>query len=193
MLDDLVGRSESESLELLGEVVGYQPVTDMPSQLIDRGVVERFDGCFLDGSHHTFGLAVGPRMIGLGQPVLDAILLADTPEDVWERQACAAFELGELDAVIGKHGVDFVRHRFDQGFQKAGSDQFGGSAIYASEDQLGCAVDSDIQVRFAFLMAQFGNVDVEVADLVGFELLRLLAVGLGQLTDPMALQAAVQG
>ena len=35
-LDGLVGCFESERLELLGEVVGGEPVADVPSQLVDR-------------------------------------------------------------------------------------------------------------------------------------------------------------
>jgi len=44
--------------------------------------MEGFDGRFLDGAHHPLGLAVGPRVVGLGQPVLDVILEADPLEDV---------------------------------------------------------------------------------------------------------------
>lgn len=44
--------------------------------------MEGFDGRFLDGPHHAFGLAVGLGMVGFRQPILDAILLGDTTEDV---------------------------------------------------------------------------------------------------------------
>ena len=87
--DGFIWCFEPESLELLGKVVGYQPVTDVPRQLGDGRVVEGFDGRFLDGPHHAFGLAIGPGMVGFGQPMRDAILLGDTPEDVREDQTRA--------------------------------------------------------------------------------------------------------
>lgn len=40
---------EAERLELLGVVVGEQPIPDMASQVVDRGVVERTHGRILDG------------------------------------------------------------------------------------------------------------------------------------------------
>jgi len=38
------------------------------------------DSGFLEGAVHPFDLAVGPRMVRLGEPVLDAMLAADTVE-----------------------------------------------------------------------------------------------------------------
>ena len=40
------------------------------------------DSGFLEGAVHPFDLAVGPRMVRLGEPVLDAMLAADTVEHV---------------------------------------------------------------------------------------------------------------
>jgi hypothetical protein len=59
----------------------------VPSQLIVAVVMEAFDGGVLDGPVHPFDLAVGPRMIGLRQPVLDAIPEADAIEHL-EAQPC---------------------------------------------------------------------------------------------------------
>lgn len=44
--------------------------------------MEGFDGRFLDGSDHAFSLTVGLWVVGLGQPVLDAVFQADPLEDV---------------------------------------------------------------------------------------------------------------
>jgi hypothetical protein len=43
------------------------------AQLIVGLVVEAFDGCFLDCPVHPFDLAVGPRMLGFGCPVVDIV------------------------------------------------------------------------------------------------------------------------
>jgi hypothetical protein len=61
LVDGFVWRSELQRLELLGEVAvaGDEPVTDVPSQLLDRRVVEGFDGRFLDRPDHALGLSVG--------------------------------------------------------------------------------------------------------------------------------------
>jgi hypothetical protein len=48
--------------------------------------VEDLDCGVLDRAVHSLGLAVGPRVIGLGQPVLDAVLHADSVEDVGPRK-----------------------------------------------------------------------------------------------------------
>jgi hypothetical protein len=32
-----------------------------------------FDGCVLDGAVHPFDLTVRPRMLGLGQPMIDIV------------------------------------------------------------------------------------------------------------------------
>src|SRR3546814_19234133 len=66
------------------------PVADMAAQFIDRRVTEGFDGGLLDGAHHPFGLAVGPWVIGLGEAMLDAVLLADTAGDMADPSQWAA-------------------------------------------------------------------------------------------------------
>lgn len=43
-----------------------EPVADVSSQFVDRGIVKGFDGRFLDSAHHAFGLTVGPGMVRLG-------------------------------------------------------------------------------------------------------------------------------
>jgi hypothetical protein len=65
--DGLIGCLEAQCLQLLGKVVSDQPVADMAAQLVDRRVMERFDGGLLDGAHHPFGLTVGPWVIGFGE------------------------------------------------------------------------------------------------------------------------------
>ncbi|ESY52262.1 hypothetical protein X744_29585 [Mesorhizobium sp. LNJC372A00] len=73
---------------------------------------------------------------------------------------------GELDAVVGKHGVDFVGHGRDQPEQELFRDGDGGLLVQLDEGELRGAVDSDEHVQFALLGPDLGNVDVEVADRV---------------------------
>jgi hypothetical protein len=58
-----------------GEVVGGDEVSEMPNELIVRFVVISFDGRVLDCPVHPLDLSIGPRMIGLGQPMLDPVLM----------------------------------------------------------------------------------------------------------------------
>src|SRR3546814_17567619 len=80
LFDGLVGCLEAQSLQLLGEVVSDEPVADMAAQFIDRRVTEGVDGGLLDGAHHPFGMAVGTWVLGLGEAMPDAVLLAATAE-----------------------------------------------------------------------------------------------------------------
>lgn len=66
-----------------------------------------------------FSLAVGPRVIRFGQPMLDTVLPADVLEDMDEpAPVLAALRLNELNAVVGQHGVDIVWHGPDQGLEE---------------------------------------------------------------------------
>jgi len=80
--DGFVGGEASKGLQPLGEVVSAQEGGEMLPQLVVVVVVVAFDGGLLEGPVHAFNLAVGPRVVGLGQPVLDAVLPADAIEQV---------------------------------------------------------------------------------------------------------------
>ena len=69
-------------LQSPGEVVGGDEVGEMPNELIVGFVMISLDGCVLDCPVHPLDLAVRPRMIGLGQPMLDPVLTTGTVEGV---------------------------------------------------------------------------------------------------------------
>ena len=70
----------------------------------------------------------------------------------------------------------------------------GGLLMQFDEGELRGAVDGDEHVQLALLGPHLGDVDVEVADRIGLELLlrRLVAFDIGQAADAVALQTAVQ-
>ena len=82
-------------------------------------VMEAFDGGVLDGAVHPLHLAVGPRVLHLGEAMLDPVLPAPHVEHVRHVPSCRTIGVargkGELDAIDGKHGVDLVGHGVDQG------------------------------------------------------------------------------
>ena len=98
-----VGRESLEGLESSGEVVGSEEVGQVRFELV-MGVVEvLLDGGVFDGSVHAFDLPVGPRVVGLGEPVFDSLKVADAVEGV-STKACGwaltvLRQIGELDAV----------------------------------------------------------------------------------------------
>ncbi len=132
-------------------------------------------------------------MIGLGEPVLDALLRADSAKDVWNEATfgCPVM-LDEQHAVVGQHRVDPVRNGVGQGLEKARGDELGRLAVVPGEHELGSAVHGHEQKCPAAFVAQLGDIDVEIADLVGLEQLGLLAVRLGQAGDPMPLKAPME-
>ena len=91
----------------------------MLAELVVAAVVIAPDGRLFQGPVHSLDLAVGPGMVGLGQPVLDAMLAAAQIEHV--RRKARGWTVGisrrqgELDAIVGEHGVDGVRHSCNQG------------------------------------------------------------------------------
>ena len=54
----------------------------MGPQLVVRLVEIAFDGGVLDGSVHAFDLAVGPRVLGLSEAMIDIVLSAGVFEGV---------------------------------------------------------------------------------------------------------------
>ena len=137
-------------------------------------------------------------MVGLGQPVLDPVRLADHVEHC----ACAATSrcigvarlLGELDAVVGQNCVDFVGNGLEQGDEERTGRFPASLPDQLSDGELAGAVDGDEQVELAFGGLHLGDVDMEEADRVALELLLvgLVALDSGKPRDAMPLQAAMQ-
>jgi len=69
--DELEGGEAIEGLESPGGVVRGHEVGEMPNELVLGFVVISFYGRLFDCSVHPLDLPIGPRMIGLGQPMLD--------------------------------------------------------------------------------------------------------------------------
>ena len=106
-------------------MVGGDEGAEVLAELVVAIVMIAFDGGLLDGSVHPLDLPIGPRVLHLGQTMLDPVLVADAIEDVMECVFVPRL-VGELDApfdclpaavaqdrIIGEDGVDGVRHRCD--------------------------------------------------------------------------------
>jgi hypothetical protein len=134
-----------------------------------------------------------PRVVDLGEAVLDAVLLAAHGEHVGHvagrRAIGVARGEAELDAVTGQNGVDPIGHGRDEGFEKGGGGDARGAVGQLDEGELAGAVDGHEQVELALSGLHLGDVEVEKADGISLELgLGLLvALDLGQARDAVAL------
>ena len=85
----------------------------MQFQVVMGLVVILFHRSVFKRAVHAFHLTIGPGMVSFGEAMLDAILLADAIENMMEG-VLIALTIGELDAVIGEHGVDLVGYGSNQ-------------------------------------------------------------------------------
>lgn len=83
-----------------------------------RVVVGAPDSGLLEGSGSSARAGRWPRVIGLGQPVLHAVLQTEAVEGMAapsRGEAVAVLrQVGKLDAVVRQHRVDLVRHDGDE-------------------------------------------------------------------------------
>lgn len=205
--DELIGREALKCLEAPGEVVGVDEVGEVLPKLVVGVIVEAVNGGLLDGSVHPLDLAVGPRVPGLGEPVVDVtdgagMFESMSPEwfsagdhllDVCRRPAFAG-GIGEVQAIVGENRVDLVGNCSDQVEKELLRDRRCGSFMQFDIGKFTGPVDGHEEIEPAFCAADLGDIDVEVADRIGFELLlrRRIAIDVRQATNAVALQAAVQ-
>ena len=95
----------------------------MLAQLIVIVIMVAMDSGLFDCAVHPFNLSIGPRMLDLGQPVINVVSGASTLEcvtpeqlsfcqhlhDVGWRPAAASW-ISELNAVVGENRVNGVRN-----------------------------------------------------------------------------------
>ena len=138
---------------------------------VEARVVEGLGGGALDGAVHPLCLTVGPRMVGFGQPVLDAVLVAAAVEDVAAEDGfhggmapAVLWQIGEGHAVVGEHGVDLVGEDLDHLAEEGGAVELGVGVEERDVGELGDPVDGEEHEELAFGKAQFADVGVDVAD-----------------------------
>lgn len=132
-------------------------------------------------------------------PVLDPVPVADPVEEVPPVPPVLR-SVGELDAVVGQHGVDPLRHLLREADEEADGDRPPLALVELGVGQLPRPVDGDEEVELALLSADLGEVEVEVPELdrsrsrVALEplLRRGLPLQLREPADPVALEAAVE-
>lgn len=135
-------------------------------ELIVSVIMIALDGRFLDRPVHALDLAIGPGMLDLDQPMLDAIFPAAHIEHM-DRVSCrravrVARREGELDPIVGENRMDLVGDSRDQSFEEGR----GGGPFrrfdQLHEGELTSAIDGDVEVELAFSGPELSNVDVEI-------------------------------
>lgn len=146
-------------------------------QLIVAVVMVALDRRLLEGPVHALDLAIDPRVVWLGEPMLDVVCPADLVEavDVVQggRAATVLGQLGELDAVVGQDDVQAVRTGLDECLQESAGHGSISAFVQLGKGVFGRPVDGHPEVQLAFAGANLRDVDVEEADRVALE--RLLA------------------
>jgi hypothetical protein len=84
LTDVFIGGKPSEGCKSLGEVGRHQEGLEVRFQAPMGLVIVCFDRGFLEGSIHALHLAIGPGMMGCGQPLSDGVFLIDPCKDVFE-------------------------------------------------------------------------------------------------------------
>ena len=193
-----VGREPFEGLESWGEVVGFEEVGQVRFELFVGVVKVALDRGILDGSIHALDLSVGPGMVGFGKAVFDSVSVAEPVEGMaapsGRSSSTVLRQVGELDTVVGEHGVDAVRNSFDERFKEGGRSPRVSLFHEFDDGELRGPVDGHEQIELAFGGSHLGQVDVEEADRICVELLpaRLVALDFGQPADAMALQTPMK-
>ena len=155
-------------LQMLGKVVCRNEGPHTGLQRIEVRIVERLDGGLLHGAIHALDLSVGPRVIGLGELVLDAMCLADTIENVPTKAIGQAVSipwlLGERHAVVCENGVNGVRVCRHDLLKKRRAVLLCCSIEKRHMGELGDAINRQEHVLFSLLQTELTAVDMQVAN-----------------------------
>jgi hypothetical protein len=111
--DVFIGGESVQRLEALGEAIGHQEGIEVFLEVPVGLVVRLLHGGLFEGTVQAFHLTIGPGMVGLGQPMVNAILLTEAIQDLGER-VYIALAVGELATVIGQHRMDLGGHGGNQ-------------------------------------------------------------------------------
>lgn len=112
-------------------------------------VIEPLDGGVLNGAVHPLDLAIGPGMLGLGGAVIYVAERASIFEDMGaeelavgdgfldeRRGRSAGTRRREVDAIIGRHGVDLVGCSLDEPVQEVACGRVLGLLVQLDEGEL---------------------------------------------------------
>lgn len=141
----------------------------MRFETLEVRVMECLDRRFLDGTVHAFGLPVCPGVVGLGEPVLNGVFVADPAKDVhsqprMDRLVSILGQVCEGHTVVGEDGVDAVREGLDHTAQELRAIHLADIVPELYVGELGDSIDGQEHVHFALSQTHLGAVDMHVAN-----------------------------
>lgn len=137
-------------------------------------------------------------MVGFSQAVFNTVGSADLVEamdPVTSRPAISIFrQVGKLDTVIGQYCMQPVRYGRDQCFEEAHHGRTIGLVVQFDEGEFRGSVNRDEQVEPALCCSNLSDVEMEIADWVGFEFsfIGALVLNVRQARDAMPFKTAIQ-
>lgn len=147
--DAFVWGEAAEGLQSAGEVVGG---LNVGAALIVAVVMEALDGRVLDYAVHSLDLAICPRMVQPGQPVLNPVGFADHVEAY--RPGVDGVPIprlfGKLDAIIGENSMDLIRRSLEHILKELTGRLPVCFVDELRHGKLAHAVDADKQIQLAF-------------------------------------------
>jgi hypothetical protein len=120
-----IGSEALERVEALSNVISQQEGLQVSVQVLAGLAVIFLHGGFFEGAVQAFHWPIGPRMVGFGEPRVDAKCLAHTRKDMLEG-VWIALAGSELEAVISEHGVALRGYGGAQVAQELSGDGLGG-------------------------------------------------------------------
>ncbi len=114
---------------MLSKVVGRQVVGDMPPELPVGLVSGRYSRCLFERANHALGLAIGPRLVGARQTVLDVASPAELVEGVGGPVTARLAGVRKLNIVVGQDGVVAVRNGSDERLEERDGGEGSGPAV----------------------------------------------------------------
>ena len=105
--DVFIGCQAFQGFEATRVIIGVHKISEMVLELLVVVVMITLNSCLFDGSIHAFHLAIGPGMLDIGKPVLNAVLIADPVKDVLESEALPLL-IGKLNTVVCQHDMNGI-------------------------------------------------------------------------------------
>ncbi len=165
----------------------------MVTKLLMGIVVVTVDGRIFERAVHALHLTIRPRMFGFGQAVVNAMLATNPIKQKLEGILVARM-ISKLNPIVSQNSVDFIGNGSEKMAQKFGGDGTGRMLVYLNKGKLRGTINGHKQVKLAFFRLYLSDVDMKIADGIGFEarFLRRLLGNLGQPTNFVSLKTAMQ-
>ena len=152
----------------------------MRAELVMVVVVIPFDGSVFNRAVHALDLPVRPRVVWLGQAMLDAICSANhvKPHGPGIGRVPVAGLLTKLDPIVRQYCVDLVGHRFQYSLQKLPGRLAVCFVDQLRDGKLAGSINGYKEIQLALIGTKLSDINVEIANRISFEFLPLGLVAL---------------